>query len=502
MNPNARITYRFDGKNNAQGRRRAAEPPARDTEAERKVVPLYPEELQFTQDVAPWKSPFQDDPHALERLIREMDGHAPRDARGRSADDVSRNETIVHAIEQAREPDPMRSVPGGGDDPQPTMDDHERTMPLLPQDVVPLGDADSPGAQAASPAVPRIAQPAVPSAAPFDARAGASASHFDKADPDFAFAAGDADSDGQSGPYTGYLVHRRRTGPSWFKVFASVAGALLTGALFGYVVLSLFADQASPAPTNAASVNEADAASVNTDSADGNTAVDGAKGGQGGSAGDDAAPEPTDAAGMLAVPLPERHYAMLQFGVFSSVEGMNAALADLKDKGYAAAADTLNGFRVYAGIAPDKTEATALGDQLDVAELFVKTIQIPAVEGIGHDGTAEEVIRFMNASDAYIRTVGDLTATALSAGDPEPLSDMERADWRAAYDAWNEAAAVFSKGTIADHRDDYTRLAQAIEGASTSLEAYETNVSRAHLWKAQSQLMEAVFAWKEWMGRF
>jgi hypothetical protein len=501
MNPNARITYRFDGKSNAHGRRQAADPLVRDTEAERKVVPLYPEELQFTQDVAPWKSPFQDDPHALERLIREMDGHVPREARGRSDNDSSRNVTIVHAIEQADELDPLRSLPREGY-PRPIMEQQERTTPLQPLDAVPLGDADSPVAQAASPVVPRIAQPAAVPTAPSGNRVDASARQFDEGDLGHAFAAADSGSDGQAGLYTGYLVQRRRTGPSWFKVIASVAGALVTGALFGYVVLSLFADQASPEATNAASVNETNAAFVSDDPTREGIAAGAANDVQGGPAVDHAAPEQPDAASMLAVHLPERHYAMLQFGVFSSVEGMNAALAELKDKGYAAAADTLNGFRVYAGIAPDKTEASALGEQLDVAELFVKTIQIPAVEGIGHNGTAEEVIRFMNASDAYIRTAGDLTAAALSAGEPEPLSDMESADWRAAYEEWSEAAAVFGKGTIAAHRDDYTRLSQAVEGVSAALEAYEKSVSRMHLWTAQAQLMEAVFAWKEWMERF
>ncbi len=488
MNPNARITYRFDGKSSTHGKRQAAESPARDTEAERKVVPLYPEELHFTADVAPWKSPFQDDPHALERLIREMDGHAWVDTNGKSVPDASPQETIAHAIEEIEESDH-----------QPKMEEQDRKLPLQPLVAVPLGDADSPDTPAAAlPAKPRTA----PAAAPFDTRVDTSIKPFDKDELDLAFAAADAGSDGQAGPYTGYLVHRRRTGPSWFKVFASVAGALLTGALFGYVVLSLFTDQASPAPTNAASVNGTEAASGNVDPAVTGTPAGGANGAQGGTVIDDAAPLQPVAASMLAVDLPERNYAMLQFGVFSSVEGMNAALAQLKDKGYAAAADTLNGFRVYAGIAPDKIEATALGEQLDVAELFVKTIQVPAVNGIGHNGTAEEVIRFMNASDAYIRTVGDITATALSAGDPKPLSDMERADWRAAHEAWSEAAAAFGQGTIADHRDDYVRLSQAIEGASAALEAYEKGVSRMHLWTAQAQLMEAVFAWKEWMERF
>ena len=70
MNPKARITYRFDKQDGTRTEQKTEET---GRNANSNVVSFFQEEMKFTSDVASWNSPFQDDAHALEQLIRDAD---------------------------------------------------------------------------------------------------------------------------------------------------------------------------------------------------------------------------------------------------------------------------------------------------------------------------------------------------------------------------------------------------------------------------------------------
>ena len=477
MNPKARITYRFE-KETGGARREPSDKPERGPASAGKVVPFFREEMRFAADVSPWNSPFQDDPFALERLIRETDA----DSAGRPK---QRRAEAPLPIDEA----PLHKRQGDRTE-RTTLETDAAPVPAAVQ--IPLGEAalTKGGSEASARRSDESDEP--------DERDGlddrrymeAFADYSERLSEPFAPPVYEADSKG----YTGFVVERRRDGgPSWLKVFASVAGALLTGALFGYVVLSLFAGEpALPAADGTAANQASPSPSSPSPSEDGKGPADApavpASGGSGGQA--------------AAADLPERKYTMLQYGVFSNGEGMKAAMEELRSKGYAASADTSEGYRVYAGLAADPKEAAALGEALAGVEVYRKEIAVEAVAGFPFNGKGEDAVRFFDDTDRLIRALGGLTAGLLAAEQPEPMGVDEAKAWKEAMGQWSRSTVVFRQGVSADDKLYLDRLDQSIGTASAAVEDYEKSVSSERLRNAQTALMEAVFVQKEWMGRF
>ncbi|EXX85144.1 hypothetical protein BG53_09485 [Paenibacillus darwinianus] len=475
MNPKARITYRFE-KESGRARRQPSDKPERGPASDSKVVPIFREELYFTADVAPWNSPFQDDAFALERLIRETD--TDNAAGGRRLRPVEVSLPIDDTPHAERPTDRVERMIRETDAP-----------PLQAAADIQLGEIRDKAA------MDERSQHRVPSddRRYIDAFTGYDGRLSETTAPPSSGTERDSD-------YTGFVVERRRDGgPSWLKVFASVAGAVLTGALFGYLVLSLFAGK-SPLP----SAEGKAAAKVAPSSSPSLSPSPEARDGSAAAPAVPSVPSSGAKAGKSSVSadFPERTYTMLQFGVFSNEEGMSAALKQLRAKGLAAAADTTDGYRVYAGLAADRVQAADLGKALDGVEVYRKEIAVKAVSGFPFNGKSGDAVRFFEAADALIRTLGGLTAGLLAGGQPVSLAADEAEAWKEAMRQWSQSAAVFRKGAAADYQPYIDRLDQSIRTASEAMEEYEKNVSAERLRNAQTALMEAVFVQKEWMGRF
>ncbi|MDG0813710.1 SPOR domain-containing protein [Cohnella rhizosphaerae] len=167
------------------------------------------------------------------------------------------------------------------------------------------------------------------------------------------------------------------------RIFASVAAAIVTGAIFGYIVLALFTGEPILPTGSAADPATAGLKPV----ASGAAASEGAKAdpaasGQGTGKPDDAtataAPDKAaSASGDAEVPASVSY--LLQYGVFQSEASMDEAVQALTSQGIAAATDTTDGYRVYAGIAAGKAEAEKLAAALTDEELYAKALDNPAL---------------------------------------------------------------------------------------------------------------------------
>jgi len=276
----------------------------------------------------------------------------------------------------------------------------------------------------------------------------------------------------------------RSGGPSWLKVIASLTGALATGALFGYIVLSLFTGQPALPGLKA---GKSGGAVLPADTAAGADGAANGKGGANEAAGGGAASK----AGLSTITLQPRSYYLLQYGVFSTRGGMEAAAEELRARGLAAAVDTTDGYRVFAGAAADLDGAHALAAELDGLQVFAKSIPLP--ESIGVPAGTEEAVRgFAEESGRLIALLGAYTAGRLAGSETE--------DWTAAHQRWTEKAAVLRqslpKATAARTAAD--RVANALDTAAASLGEYARKPAEAHLWSAQAALAEAVLALKSW----
>jgi len=429
MNPKARITYRFetaktggaDGGRNGGRLVRIGPEGIRAPEDKRSAAgPVWPEELKFETDVIPWKSPFQDDPDALERLIRETDGQTPG-------------------------PEPERGAKSGGGT-------RIRPVPERMSEEEPEHGAWIGGR-------------------PTDAIGGNPPDEWE------------APIGGGDLAPAGYIVPRRRPpAPSWTRVAATVIGAVLTGALFGYLVMSLLVWQpGSPA------ANESGSASDEEPHIE--LPVAGTPG---------VSPEQPEGTGSpAAVRLPAVRYYVLQYGVFSTDAGLAEALAQLEASGYGAAADTADGFRVYAGIAESREAAEALAAKLDGVELYIRPLEVPEASPAVFQGQPEDMAEFMRRTNDLMRTMSGLSASLLAAGGKDPVQAEAWSDWETAHRSWTEAAGAIRDGSPMDER--FERLTDSLGKASEAFAAYRGKPAPRHLWAVQSALIETAVAQRDWM---
>ena len=443
MNPKARITYRFEtakpggaggGRNGGRlVRVLPEEGRAADDVKEVRQSPIWPEELRFETDVMPWKSPFQDDPDALERLIRETDGQ--------TLESETDGWPGGAGTGRGAESGGIRPVPEW----RPEADD------AAPRPEPAAGGVERTGVQSA------------------DANGGVLPNDWE------------APIGGEDDAPAGYVVPRRSPpAPSWTRVIATVAGAVLTGALFGYLVMSLLFWQPGTPPQEEAGLQPEEEADIVLPA---DSAPDGGAG--------------QSEASPAAVEIPAVRYYVLQYGVFSTEAGLAEALAQLKAAGYAGAADTADGFRAYAGIAESREAAEALAARLDGIELYIRPLEVPASGRTVPDGQPEDAAAFLLRTNELVRMMSGLSASLLAAGGTNPFPAESWSDWQTSHRSWTEAAASLPDGLSAD--SGIGRLSDALDKAAEAFAAYQGKPAPEHLWNAQSALMEAAIAQRDWM---
>ncbi|MCD9022719.1 SPOR domain-containing protein [Cohnella silvisoli] len=299
-------------------------------------------------------------------------------------------------------------------------------------------------------------------------------------------------------PGTSWLNRTTGTseGPSWSRVFLSVTAAVATGALFGYLVLSLFTGeplfpgksgagpglpvQASPGKSATPSTNGTNAipkgtgAAVSPESA-ATSETSGRTGGK-------------DSIAQVRADV----YYMLQYGVFQSKESMQTAVNQLQDKGLASATETSDGYRVYVGAAMTRDEAEALAAQMSGIEVYVKPLEGEPVT-VSSETLPEGLAPFMNATAQLARTLTQLTGTALQDKQPRKMDTANKASLQEVHQQWLNTVAAVDKldGKTAE---DGKIIVQALNSAVLSVTEFNRKPSRSHLWTAQSAVMKALLA--------
>jgi stage II sporulation protein B len=271
---------------------------------------------------------------------------------------------------------------------------------------------------------------------------------------------------------------RKQAGTPWWKLFVSAAGAIATGALLGYLVLTLIAGEldgtapfgAQPAEPAAASLPAASAASPldtwASPSADSGTAV------------------------MEA--WPSQTYYWLQYGVFRSGEAMEAAADDLKSQGLPGFADRAEGYRTFAGVAASKAEAEQLAGQMPGKEFYVKPLVLEAVQqevSAGLEGLGD----FEASSHRLARELLGISVSALQDAMPQAIGTDRLQALRDSHSQWLAASDVIAR-MDERVRTQVEEMAAALQEAMSAVDRYEAKVSRYHLWRIQSEMMRFLAA--------
>jgi cell division septation protein DedD len=295
-------------------------------------------------------------------------------------------------------------------------------------------------------------------------------------------------------PGAGWLNRTPRMGggPSWGRVFLSVTAAVATGALFGYIVLSLFTGEplfpGKAAVSNGMTVQPLPGKSSNP-SADTIASPKNET-----FAEPTASPSSTDSSDRTGESDSESHvpakvYYMLQYGVFKNEESMMSAVSQLQDKGLASATEASDGYRVYVGAATTRDEAESLAAQMSEIEVYIKPVEGVPVVISSPAGVAE----FMNKGSELIRMLAHLTDTGLQDKQPQMLNTTDRTALKETHRQWlNTVSAVNQLG--GKTAENGKTIVQALNSAVLSLTEFNRKPSRIHLWNAQSNVMKALLA--------
>ncbi|WP_193726712.1 SPOR domain-containing protein [Paenibacillus guangzhouensis] len=277
--------------------------------------------------------------------------------------------------------------------------------------------------------------------------------------------------------------YRKTRNPSWVKVVASVAGAIVTGAVFGFVVLSLFQGEVS-LPGVKSSVLKDDvrtSGSVQTsgkvvDSSTNQTNL------------------PSGEAVSVTIQRDAKTYYMLQYGVFKDQAGVNAAQQELTDRGLAAFGDTSDQNRVYAGMAASREEAQLMKAELALQgiELYIRDMQMPETTQLMYAGDAAQMEQFFKQSDQVVQILLQMSTAQLERKDPTAYTQAELLAIKDAHQKWTELGAAAAKGLPTSSKEAWGKMTQSMNTAILSLNEYGKQLSTSHLWSIQAALMAFV----------
>ncbi|UUZ84398.1 hypothetical protein LJK88_12305 [Paenibacillus sp. P26] len=308
--------------------------------------------------------------------------------------------------------------------------------------------------------------------------------------------------------------YSRQTGGSWLKVTASVAGAVVTGVAFGFLVLSMFKGGDDPnkvKPVDASVVQQQGQKKPDAGTASGS--AQGKDAGAAGSAAASASAKPGDKAdagtpvsaavanmATAAVSLQSKSYTFLQGGVFSTPQTAETQQADFRKQGFAAVSDSGDKIPVYIGMAVSREEAQTLSQQYKQKKIDVvlKNFEVPGASKIRWNGKGTDIFAgYMTQGEKLVQLISAQTVLHLNETKPGALDDKALQTIKTTHQAWASSASAVSDGLGEAGKASLPKMNSALNTAVASLEDYKKNPSSASLWQAQTALMQYLVAEKE-----
>lgn len=270
----------------------------------------------------------------------------------------------------------------------------------------------------------------------------------------------------------------RHTSP--WKIAGSVTSALMTGALFGYIVLAMFGDSSS---VQAPSLENQ--AAVPVFSQEQGTLAE--------------LTVPPSFPVVEAKVSPSSYY-MLQYGMFSSEERALQAATELAAAGVASGRDSLEDNRVYAGISPDREQAKLLGGQMKTQgmDLYVRQLDLPGADRLAFTGTTAGAEEYFTVSTELVHSLSTLSASLLRVEQPGEVRDSTLSELASIHQRWTESVTLLSKGVPSEARALVEgELVKSMNSAMSALSEYNKNKAKEHLWEVQSSMMKYVFGQRQ-----
>lgn len=275
----------------------------------------------------------------------------------------------------------------------------------------------------------------------------------------------------------------RKTRTSWWKVAGSLTGAIVTGALFGFVVLSMF-DQEMTVPIPGISVPKQGAAGEAADIPVLGSVIT------------------EEQVPLVQVVLPSQSYHFLQYGVFSTAEGVALAQEQLRSAGIAAARDTLDEKRVYAGVSPDREEAKLLSGRLKTGgvHLILHEIALPESATMEYKGDAASLQQYLAQSADLAYMLSSSSAALLGEASPGRQSQEEIGRLRESHQLWTKSAADVRGKLTAAAEAEAKEMEKAMNSAVEAMEEFNEKGEQTMLWEVQNEVMRFILAEQKLVG--
>jgi stage II sporulation protein B len=289
------------------------------------------------------------------------------------------------------------------------------------------------------------------------------------------------------------IYRKREKKGNWFSVTTSITGAILTGILLGMFVLSMFNGEANPLPDSESPVATDDGLSAVLNNAE--QLLDDTN--------KEAATDNStnDIPSLINTVIPEQAYYLVQNGVFTTLEGADAAVQLLKDVGLSGAVSQGDQFSVFAGAAVTHEDALLLSHNLqnNNLEVFVKTYTIPAVEQMvwaGKDG--DQIQGYVDEGRSLVKSILKITSLGINEAN-SPVPDSEKKLIGQQHKLWTDAANKLATDASDDAKALVEQMNKSLNSAVLTIEQYNKNPSDVYLWQAQAAVAEHIIAQKQFI---
>jgi stage II sporulation protein B len=278
---------------------------------------------------------------------------------------------------------------------------------------------------------------------------------------------------------TSGTMYLRRNIP-WIKVAGTAIGAVVTGVILGYLILTMFSGAGSTQDKG----TTADELKSNTDDTTMEASVS----------------VPSDAlqAGVIAVKIPARSYTFLQNGGFSTLERADQAGAEVRKQGIAAVTESADKFFVYVGVASNRDSALTLSEQLQAKnmEIYKKPYSLPALQTMKWNGNAEFLQTYCTQADQLVQMLSGITLVHLEESQLTAVSDTTLQSIQSIFEAWTATSTQVFKDATANVKPALQKMTNAMNTAKLSLDEYKKTPSFEMLWQAQTNILQFIITEK------
>lgn len=280
----------------------------------------------------------------------------------------------------------------------------------------------------------------------------------------------------------------------WSTVTSAFIGAVITGIVFGFFVLTFFNDNIPPSDlTIGSNLIQGEPPIVMLPDGELTETIEGME---------QANTNGTEAQNYSAVEvnLPAQTYYLLQNGVFTHDEGAKMALSDLTSSGFNGTAMTRDHIYVYAGVVNDRDAALSLSHELQTHhfEIYIKQFDIAPVRQVRWNAAnAERIEAYMKQSNDLAKTLINVSILQLQKEMPSALEQTSMQMLSQLHQSVIDASAGLAEGLGDEAQIVFNKMNGALNTAIVSMEEYNRNPAYSYQWQAQAALTEFVLLQEE-----